>query len=407
LRALWLDPKPARGFLRLHGVRSLEEFKREFEQWPLLSQSVVYADAAGTIAWQIVGEAPRRRSGWGSVPLSGSDPTVGWHEEGVPSSKMPSDANPRSGFVATANNKPVADKKSAPYLGIDFLDGYRAGRIVERLEARKDWDVASTMALQMDAQSLPWREVRDIILNLPAETADLQWVIETLSAWDGRVSAGSTAASLFELFVREMARRLAAARAPRAAAWAVGRGFHDLLPVTTFSAGRTSKLLRRLSEQPEGWFERGWQAEMTQALSAALRDLRHRFGPDPERWGWGEIRPLTMEHPLGRVKALAPIFNRGPFPWGGDGNTISQTGGQPGRLAAGTPVVASLRVVVPIGDWEAARYVLPGGQSGNPFSPHYDDLLPLWQRGEGVPIAWSLEAVQQATVERLDLRPLA
>jgi penicillin amidase len=69
-------------------------------------------------------------------------------------------------------------------------------------------------------------------------------------------------------------------------------------------------------------------------------------------------------------------------------------------------VVPSLRVVIPLGDWESARFVLPGGQSGNPFSPHYDDQLPLWQRGEGIPIAWSREAAERATVSRLSLEPL-
>ena len=53
------------------------------------------------------------------------------------------------------------------------------------------------------------------------------------------------------------------------------------------------------------------------------------------------------------------------------------------------------------------RYVLPGGQSGDPSSPHYDDMLPLWSRGEGVAIAWSPEAVERATLSELSLLPLA
>ncbi len=58
------------------------------------------------------------------------------------------------------------------------------------------------------------------------------------------------------------------------------------------------------------------------------------------------------------------------------------------------------------GAWDEARFVLPGGQSGNPFSPHYDDLLALWRRGEGVPIAWSREAVERAALKTLRLLPL-
>jgi penicillin amidase len=92
------------------------------------------------------------------------------------------------------------------------------------------------------------------------------------------------------------------------------------------------------------------------------------------------------------------------LPWGGDGNTVSQAsgGGRPGV----PQVIASLRVAIEAGDWDNARFVLPGGQSGNPFSRHYDDMLPLWLRGQGVPIPWSAEAVAAATVTTLRLEPL-
>ena len=67
--------------------------------------------------------------------------------------------------------------------------------------------------------------------------------------------------------------------------------------------------------------------------------------------------------------------------------------------------IASMRMVVDVGAWRNSRFSLPGGQSGNPLSPHYDDLLPLWLRGEGVPIAWTDEEVRQATVQTLELMP--
>ena len=62
-------------------------------------------------------------------------------------------------------------------------------------------------------------------------------------------------------------------------------------------------------------------------------------------------------------------------------------------------------MVVDVGAWSNSRFSLPGGQSGNPLSPHYDDLLPLWLRGDGVPIAWTEDEVRQATVQTLELAP--
>jgi penicillin amidase len=312
---------------------------------------------------------------------------------------MPHAADPEAGYVVTANNKPVQDDAKSPYLGVDWLDGYRAARIDAALGHRDDWDVESTQRLQLDELSLPWRDIHDIIIGLPADDDDTRLALRLLGEWDGVVAADSPAAAIYERFRSNMARRIARARAPGAAEWALGRGFTDLLPASTFAAGRASRVLRRLKEQPAGWFD-AWSDEMLGALRAVVRDLRQTHGPSPDDWAWGKVRPMTLLHPFGRIAALAPVFNRGPFPWGGDGDTVSQASG------TSPAVIASLRFVVEVGDWDNARFVLPGGQSGNPFSPHYDDMLPLWQRGEGVPIAFSQEAVYDATVEALRLAPL-
>ena len=102
---------------------------------------------------------------------------------------------------------------------------------------------------------------------------------------------------------------------------------------------------------------------------------------------------------------LDGIFNRGPFPWGGDTNTVSQAASNPIEPTAEPLFTASLRMVLDVGNWDDSRFALPGGQSGNPLSPHYDDLLPLRRRGRGVPIAWSPAAVRHATTGTLRLVP--
>jgi penicillin amidase len=90
---------------------------------------------------------------------------------------------------------------------------------------------------------------------------------------------------------------------------------------------------------------------------------------------------------------------------GGDDNTINNASARPLDPLSRPDTIASMRTAIDVGAWDNSRFVLPGGQSGNPLSPHYGDLLPLWHRGEGVPIAWSAEAVQKATRETLRLKP--
>ncbi len=405
LRAVWLDAKPARGFLSVHTSQSFEEFRRELEQWPLLSQNVAYADTSGTIGWQLAGEVPIRRKGWGTLPQAGWDSEAGWLDSGVAFSDMPHSVNPDSGLIASANNKPSTDD-SGPFLGVDWLDGYRAARIYEVLGSRDDWDIAANLTLQIDQTSLAWREVKDAILATPAADPDARTALSLLKNWDGVLSAASPAATIYERLLSEIWRRAAQARAPKASRWALGLGFSELLPLTTFAAGRSSRLLRLLREQPEGWFDQPWPAVIAEVLSGIVAELKVKEGSDNSKWSWGAVRPLTLEHPLGRIGFLASTFNRGPFPLGGDGNTISQAGTTPLRPDGNALAIASMRMVVEVGSWEDARFSMPGGQSGNPFSPHYDDLLPYWLRGEGVQIAWSPSAVEASTQHRLELLPL-
>lgn len=142
-----------------------------------------------------------------------------------------------------------------------------------------------------------------------------------------------------------------------------------------------------------------------EALTTVVRNLREDYGKNPESWAWGRIRPLVLKHPVGERAPLNKVFNLGPFPWGGDANTVGQGGGSLSNPTSNPLVIASLRMVVDVGKWDENRFALPGGQSGNPLSPHYDDLLPLWQRGEGVPIAWSPEEVARVARSTLRLVP--
>jgi penicillin amidase len=58
-----------------------------------------------------------------------------------------------------------------------------------------------------------------------------------------------------------------------------------------------------------------------------------------------------------------------------------------------------------LADWDRALVTSVPGQSGQPGSPHYTDLLPLWARGEYFPLPFSRTAVERLTQHRLVLRP--
>jgi penicillin amidase len=262
-----------------------------------------------------------------------------------------------------------------PYLGVDWIDGYRLARISEMLGERADWDLAATQALQLDELSIPWRDIKDEVLAVPATNAATRTGIDLLREWDGRVSADSAGAAVFELFVGEMARRV-------------------------------GHLVELINNPPdEDWFGHPWRTEMAAAVEAAVRSLPEMRGGDRAEWAWGKVRPLEIKHPVGEQKPMDRVFNLGPFPWGGDSNTIAQTSVDPMGATNDPGFISSLRFVADVGNWDACEWILPAGQSGNPMSRHYDDQLALWKQGRGIPIPWTPEAVARATVATLKLVP--
>jgi len=403
LSATWLAPRSLGGMFDLGRARGRDDLRRAFSGWNSLPLNVAYADVTGAIGWQLVGEAPVRRSGSGALPLPAWDEATGWEPDPIPFGDLPHLEDPVAGFVATANNLPSA---SGPHLSCDFLDGYRVARITEALAARRDWDVPAALALQLDRASLPWREMRDLVLPAAVEDPALAPAAALLGAWDGEVAAGSPAATLFEFFLAEMAGRVVRARAPGGAEWALGKGFLSLIPINTFAVRRVSHLVRLLRQQPPGWFLDGWGEEIRRALRAAAHTLSSRHGPDPAGWAWGRVRPLTFQHPVSVRRPLGRVFDLGPFPWDGDANTVSPAPGDPANPTANPVAVASLRMAVDVGQWELSRFVLPGGQSGNPYSRHYADQMALWRKGDALPIAWSPDAVARATRHTLVLDPV-
>ena len=388
LCATWLKPRKVRGLFTLHRARNWDAFRDECRHWPFSSQSLVFADSSGGIGYQLLGEAPVRRGReHGLLPRPGWVADACWEAAPVPFAQMPHLYQPDCGWIATANNRPMPEGVG-PYLGSDFIDGYRAVSLTRALEAGHDWTVERFQQLQMDQCTAAWDELRPFVLQLDG-------VPEELRQWDGQLRADSRAAAIYERWLIEAQVRMAQQLAPRSWDWVVGRGLTALTPYNFGCYRRTGHLVARLQRD----FAR-WRPLLQEALQAALAI----------RGTWGEQRPLVLHHPLSKAggllgSVLARIFNLGPVPYGGDADVINQAAVLPLHPTAATDNIAALRVVIDVGHWSASRWVLPGGQSGNPFSPHYRDLFPLWLRGEGVAIPLSAEEIPVSERTTLELQP--
>ena len=403
MRATWLEPERSGLLGGVTRVRTVSEMHEEMRWWHGPPLNIVYADTAGDIAWTLIGEAPVRKAGLGTFPLSGWDPAVGWEDGYVAYERLPHAVSPADGFLATANNRPSGDEE--PYLGSDWLDGYRLARVIEILQKSNEWTLDATLQAQRDTISLTWPELRDHVLAI-GERSDSVTAYRLLATWDGNVAADSPAATVFETWLAAMEYRVARTKAPSATDTALGQGHGPpaLGPYSMFGFRRAGHLVRLLRERPAGWFD-DWDAEVASALAASEKTLRVRFGNDTAGWAWGAVRPLTLSHPAGQRPPMDRVFNIGPIAWGGDYSTVSQAGAPPLNPYGNPSAIASLRAAMDVGDWDSSRFSLPGGQSGNPFSPHYDDQVAPWMSAKGVPMPWTREATQAAITKRLFLLP--
>jgi penicillin amidase len=128
--------------------------------------------------------------------------------------------------------------------------------------------------------------------------------------------------------------------------------------------------------------------------SSSSSSIRH-LGTDPSRWRWGDVHVATFRHPLDSAFDLPPVSR------GGDANTVYATGGPAFRQTSG----ASYRQVVDLADFDNSVAINVPGQSAQPGSPYYGNLLALWGRDEYFPLVFSRGRVERETAHTLWLRP--
>jgi penicillin amidase len=141
------------------------------------------------------------------------------------------------------------------------------------------------------------------------------------------------------------------------------------------------------------------------SLRSALDELIERLGADMDAWKWGDLHHARFTPPAAVFadEALRRKLTHGPAPMPGSAYTVCAATYGPEDFAMTTG--ASVRMVCDVGAWDNSLVINTPGQSGDPDSPHYSDLFPLWAKGEYVPMLWSRAAIDQAARQVIELTP--
>ena len=397
----------ARGWLKLNLAQGWDDFVRAVRLITAPQLNIAYADVEGNIGHWCTGATPVRAQGKGDVPVPGWTGEYEWQGE-VPFEEMPHALNPQQGYVVTCNNR-LLPADSPNFLGEVWMNGYRARRASDVIESKPKHSLEEFGALQMDVYCVPGLEFVKRLSDFNSAEADVKLALDLLRRWDGYLQADTIGGSVYEVARYTLVRQLLEPALPRSLIerWC-GLGFHPLLMAASEFYGHDTVTLLRLLDQPESWWIQqagGREVWLTRGLKQTIEWLRATLGPDTSSWQWGRLHTVTFPHTLAAQKPLDVVFNRGPYPIGGDTDTLCQIAYQPDDPYTGKGWAPTYRQVIDLGDLSRSLWVYAPGQSGQLGSPHYDDLIDAWRTGKLVPMLWTREQVEAAAESRLVLNP--
>jgi penicillin amidase len=391
-------------------VKNCTEFHTTMERWTGPVQNAVYADVDGNIGYTLVGRVPRRVEGHdGQIPVPGWTGEYEWQGY-IPFEHMPHVINPPEGMLVTANAKPVADGYPY-YLGRSWLPGFRAARITELLGEAQKHTVGDFCRMQFDQHSALARRVGRHLARLESQVPELDGRL--FEDWDGDLAPESATAAVYEVFIRRWLYNLfdtLVDRSPQARRLAdrfAGKGPHPLFAPNSHYGPNGRMLLAHLLDHPDSplFAERSRDDLTLTSLREAVAFLKWRLEPRVSCWRWGDLHQLTYAHPLGRGKVLERLFNRGPYPVGGDETTVWAMGASYHSLHDEGMVGPACRFVVDLGDLSRSRSLNAPGQSGQPGSEHYADRIQAWLTGDYHPLLYSRQDVVAQAEATLHLLP--
>ncbi len=350
-------------FYMLNRSANYADYRKALTTYTAPAQNFVFASADNDIAITPNGRYPLKYRDQGKFVLDGTDPADDWHGW-IPADQNPTVKNPPRGFVSSANQSST-DATYPYYLNWQFGPYQRGTRINGRLAAMNKITVDSMRTLQTDNYSITARDILPTLLtNLKGAKLDAnqQQAFDLLTKWDLYYNANSAAATVFDRWWENLYQLI----------WKDEfevKGIALQIP----SRDRTIKLL--LTEPGSKWFDdvstptTETCADMVQkAFKRTVTDLVRDHGNSPKNWQWGTVRPVEIGH-----LANLPGFGSGKFASGGNRGIVNAISGGNGP---------SWRMVVQMGPQVKGYGIYPGGQSGNPGSFYYTDMLQTWKNGQ-------------------------
>ncbi len=382
--AYWPSDETRAIFL-INIARNFKDFVNALRSFGTPAQNFVYADAKGNIGYKAAGNIPLRNYPMPCLPQAGTSSKFVW-QNFVPFDALPESYNPRSAFIATANNRTTPD--NYPYYLTNLYEpSSRIDRITSFISAHDTMSAELCKELQIDYQSEFMSLLNDKLLAACNSERYFPKELVYLKNFDGRIDAKSTAATILNETFVELAKEIFEPVLG-------GPLFQEYILISSVPTRILETMLTnpalaaQLYDTTNGLSAQGVSAEvgdslmnikLSESLESSLEMLREKFGYDPINWTWGKIHTLELKHSMSSNFLIKKLYDLGPFSRGGNNTTVNN-----GEFSLDEPygmlVGPSMRMIVDMSK-AGMCFSLPGGECGQLLSTHYSDFLNDYLKG--------------------------
>ena len=346
-----------------------------------LVNNIICVDRQSNMERYIATTLPARKGVTGSVPL------IGWelnHDfELATPQQLTVEKTPRSGYSLTANNDTMEDRGEF-YIHNFPTHSARADRIKELLDEGSKFTVDEFCKMQLDLTDLRAKEVLpDLIAVLKtSEDIKVQQAVVVLENWDCRASMDSIGSCVYYPFLdRYWQRKYLYA--------VLEDELVKLLPLAAPGLNRFDIKTFNDARSPWKKHELKLNEVICGEMSLVMDRLTESMGSDVAKWRWGDLHQIAFWHRL-RKHAEFEQLAVGPDPIGGSPTTLGMAvhmGKGPGKAKDGEIPCRvfhgpAYRLVVDLGDYTHARFVIAGGNGGRADSNFATNQYPSWLKGE-------------------------
>jgi penicillin amidase len=400
LKCAWMEPggSPYLASLRIDQAKDWNSFRDACSYSHIPGENMIWADKKGNIGWQAVGIIPIRKNFSGYVPVPG-DGRYEW-EGYLPIKERPHLLNPAKGFFATANNNVTPnDYKHWDAIGYTWADPFRANRINNVLESINKISMQDMAALQTDYYAVPASILVPLFSKINSESTDEKKLIKNyLENWNYKLNKESIAAGFYVMWEKEVLNEANKLFVPENI-----RGLVSM---------QLSKVIEHI-QNPALYFPapslENRNTFLLKCFDQAFDKMKTKFKAqqqfaDFKQWSYGQLnyKHIQFEHPLAALtdSATSKKLNLQAYPRGGNGYTVGSTGSAENQQSG-----ASFRVLMDTKDWDRTLMINTPGQSGDPNSPFYGNLLEKWANDGYFPAYFSKNKILKEAASQQIITP--